>query len=398
MEGAVVRLAAQQLDDAAHAALADGVFALDNQSAGTHAHDRAVPPFVEGQGGFGDLILGRHRAYGQETRADPFHQVVAGHIVGADDDDATAAAAVDPVLGDGDALSGAGAGGVHLGVGAARADILGELAMAHGQDAEQEATIEGIRFALQLVTQLVDAPVDLVLSRQIGCVVAQILQHFQLLDAIGVGVIPLELIGEAVAAGEGAGKNHAGVVAQGFGQHPAFGQILAGAGALVGLHQRDARLAQGVDSRGHRQLGGDVEGLDQIVRHAVFLCKIERSGTAGQLDDLGRVADRFEAAAAVLSLDQSGDPLVDDQVAEAFRDQIDELLAAQDAHGVVGIHDRFVGSGQAQAGAADDDRTERCLVAIVDMPAVGLTGCLQGLGYKLSQDVERRHDGRRGRH
>ena len=314
-----------------------------------------MPPLVEREGGFSYLILRRHCAHGQKACADPLHQVVAGHIVGADDDDAPATAAVDPVLGDGDGLGGAGAGGVDLRVGAARTDILGELAVAHGQDAEQEPAIEGVGFALQLIAQLVDAPVDLALCCRISGVVAQIFQHFQLLGAVHVDVIPLELIGEAVAAGEGAGEDHAGVVAQSLWQHPALGQIFAGAGAFVGLYQRDARLAESVDTGGHRQLRGGVQRFDQLSRHAVFLGQIEGAGPSGQFDDLIRVGDSLEAAAAVFALDQPGDLLPDDEVAEPLRDQIYELLTAQDAHGVVGVHHRLLYAGQAQAGAADDD-------------------------------------------
>ena len=93
----------------------------------------------------------------------------------------------------------------------------------------------------------------------------------QLLDPIAIGVVAGELVGEAVAAGEGAGEDDAGLIAQRFGQHPAIGQIFAGAGALEGLHQRDARLAQRVQTGGHGQLRGHVEGLDQLGRHAVLL-------------------------------------------------------------------------------------------------------------------------------
>ena len=148
VEGAVARLAAQQLNDAAHAALAHGVLAFHDEGARAHAHDRAVAALVEGQGGLGHLVFRRRRAHGQEARADPLQEVVAGHVVRADDDHAAAPAAADPVLGNGDALGRAGAGGVDLRVGAARADVLGELAVAHGQDAEQEAAVERVRLAL----------------------------------------------------------------------------------------------------------------------------------------------------------------------------------------------------------------------------------------------------------
>ena len=163
VKGAVIRLAAEQFDDAAHPALANGVLALDDQGAGTHAHDGAVASPVERQCGLGHLVSGGRRANGQEARADPLHQVFAGHVVGADDDHATATAAADPVFGDGNALGRAGAGGVDLGVGATSADVLGELAMTHGQNTKEEAPVEEIRLMFQFLAQGGDAAVDLAL-------------------------------------------------------------------------------------------------------------------------------------------------------------------------------------------------------------------------------------------
>ena len=211
--------------------------------------------------------------------------------------------------------------------------------------------------------------------------------------AVAPGVVAGELVGEAVAAREGAGEDDAGVVAHRLGQHPAFGQVLTGAGALVGLHQGDARLAQGVEASRQSQLRGDVQRLDQLRRHAVLLGQVERAGAAGQLDHVGRVADGFEAAAAVLALHHAGDLLVDDQVAEALRDEIDELLAAQNAQGVVGVHDRLVGAGQAQPRAADDNGTKGRLVAVVGAPRGSLAVGLESLGQRLGQRVQRRRGG-----
>ena len=181
VEGAVARLAAQQFDDAAHAALANGILALDDQRARAHPHDGPVPPPIERQCCLGYLILRRRRADGQETGADPFHEMVSGDVVCANDDDAAATAAADPVLGDGHALGRAGAGRVHVSVGAASADVLRELAVTHGQDAEQEAAVEDIWLSLQLVAEIADTPVDLAEGGRIGGVVTQILQHFKLL-------------------------------------------------------------------------------------------------------------------------------------------------------------------------------------------------------------------------
>ena len=218
---------------------------------------------------------------------------------------------------------------------------------------------------------------------------AQVFERLKLLLAADVGVVARELLGEAVAAGEGAGKDDAGLVAQRFGQYPPFGQVLAGAGVLVGLHQRDARLAQGVDAGGDGELGGDVEGVDELRRHTILFDKVEWPRPAGELDDLGWVGDRFETAAAVFALDQPGDALLNHLVAEALRDEIDELLAAQDAHGVVGVHDWLVRARQAKAGAADDHRTQRRLVAVVGALWRGAAVALQRRGQRLRQRVER---------
>ncbi len=253
VEGAVGGLAAQQLDDAAHAALAHGVLALDHQGAGAHAQDRAVAAAVEGQRGLVHPVVGGRGAQGQEARADPLHQVVAGHVVAAQHDHPAAAAVADPVLGQGHALGRAGAGCVDVGVRAARADVLGELAVAHGQDAEDEAAVEVVGLALHLLAQVADAAVDLLQGLQVAGVVAQVLQHGHLHAPVLPGVVARELVGEAVAAGEGAGKDHAGLVAQRLGQQPAVGQVRARGGLAIGLHQGDAGLAQRV------QAGGDAD-------------------------------------------------------------------------------------------------------------------------------------------
>ncbi len=152
--GAVARLAAQHFDDSAHPALAHRVFALDHQRAGAHAEDRAVTAAVERERRFVDAVVGGGCARRQKARADPFHQVFAGHVVRADHDHAAAAPGANPVLGHADRLSRAGAGGVDMGVRAARADILGELAVTHRQDAEEEAAVKFIRLALQLIAQV----------------------------------------------------------------------------------------------------------------------------------------------------------------------------------------------------------------------------------------------------
>ncbi len=153
VKGAVVGLAAEQFDDAAHTPLTERVFALHNQGASAHAHDGPMPAAVERQRRFFHLVLRGGSADGEEARADPLQQIVAGHVVRADDNHPPATAAADPVLGDGDGLSGAGAGGIDLRVRPSGADELGELAMAHAENTEEEAAIEEVRLGFQLLAQ-----------------------------------------------------------------------------------------------------------------------------------------------------------------------------------------------------------------------------------------------------
>ena len=382
--GAIHGLAAQQLDDAPHAALTHRVLALHHQPAGAHAQDGAVAAPVEGQRGLIHPVVGGRGAQGQEAGAHPLHQIVAGDVVAAQHQHPAAAAAADPVLGDGDALRRAGAGRVDVSVGAARADVLGELAVAHAQDTEDEAAVEVVRLALHLLAQIADAAVDLVQGLQVAGVAAQVLQHGQLHPPVFPLIVVAELLSEAIAAREGAGKDHAGLVAQRFGQHPAVGQELASGGLAPGLHQRNARLAQRVQPGGKAVLGRNVQRLHQLGRHAVLLGQVELAGAAGQLEHLSRVGDDLEAARAVLRLDQAGDALVQDALAVALGDQIDELLAAQDAQGVVGVHQRLVGAWQAQAGAADHHRAQRRVVAVARLQ---VAGCGLHVGHGLLQHL-----------
>ena len=130
----------------------------------------------------------------EEAGAEPLEQVVAGHVVGRHDDDAPAATGADPVLRQRDRLRGAGARGVHLRVRAARADQLGELRVAHGEDAEQEAAVERVGLPLERRAAVVDEAVHL--GRQdvvaVGRLVepgAQPLEEVELLAPRAVGVI-----------------------------------------------------------------------------------------------------------------------------------------------------------------------------------------------------------------
>ena len=89
-----------------------------------------------------------------------------------------------------------------MGVGTARADEFGELRMSHGQDPEQEAPVEDVRFFVDGGAQLVDAP--LYFLHKSGITIPfdrageQAFEHGQLLAAFVVGVVARHLIGEGV--------------------------------------------------------------------------------------------------------------------------------------------------------------------------------------------------------
>ncbi len=268
--GAVGRLAAEQLGDAAHAALAHGILALDDQGAGPHAQHRAVTAAVEGQGDGVDAIVGGGGAHGQKARADPLDQVVAGHVVAADHDHAAAAPGANPVFGQGDGLRSGSAGGIDLRVRPACADELCKLTMAHRHDAEKEAAVEFIRFGGDRLAQPRGATVDLGLHRQIRGVTAQVLEHLQLPATALPGEVALEFFGHAVIAGEQAGEDDASLVAQRLRQHPLVRQIRALGRQLIRLHQGDARFAQRVQPGGHGKLSRRVQRLDQFFGHAIF--------------------------------------------------------------------------------------------------------------------------------
>ncbi len=155
VEGAVGGDAAEQLGDGAQAALARALGALHYQRGSAHAHQHAVPAAIERQRGLLHDVVGSGGAAREKTGADPLQQVIAGHVVAGDHDHAAAAASADPVLGQRQRLGGAGARRVELGVGASSADQLGELRVAHGQHAEQEAPVELERLTLHLRYQLV---------------------------------------------------------------------------------------------------------------------------------------------------------------------------------------------------------------------------------------------------
>ena len=346
----------EHLRDRLEAALPRDTVGLDHDRGRAHADHHAVPTPVERGRHLGHDVLGRGRAGGEEAGADPLEQDVAGDVVGGDDDHAPAPPGADPVLGQRHGLRGARARGVDLGVGPAGADQLGELRVTHRQAAEDEAAVVGERLVLQHVPQLGDPPVDLGGGRlRAGHPSAHGLQGEQLLAAAAVGHVPLDVGGELAVARERGGEDDAGVVAHGLRQAPPVREHRAQGGRSVAHHQRDARVAQGVDAGADRQAGGAVQGRVARGLDAEFLDHVQRRTAAGQLDDAGLVVDRLEDGILPGLLDQAGDPLVDHRRAEPLRDQVDELLAAQDPADVL-VVEHPLDAGQPEGGAGDGDR------------------------------------------
>ena len=100
-------------------------------------------------------------------------------------------------------------------------------------------------------------------------------------------------------------------------------------------------------------MGYAIESRIAIGGNAKFIFKVERSSAARQLDDVGNIGDGLERA-AVLSLHQACDVLLQHQLPEANGDGLDELLAAEEA-GDVGIIKDVVRTGKSESGPGDYD-------------------------------------------
>ncbi len=116
MEGAVGGNRSQHLADGLGAPFPRRLSRLDDDGGRAHSEQHPVAAVVEGDGGFLNHGVGGCRARGEEAGPEPVEQRVRRDVVGRDDDDPSAAADADPVLGERDGLCGAGAGRVDLGV------------------------------------------------------------------------------------------------------------------------------------------------------------------------------------------------------------------------------------------------------------------------------------------
>src|SRR5438309_8739812 len=211
--------------------------------------------------------------------------------------------------------------------------------MPHREDAEQEAAIEDIGLFLNGIAELFDAVIDFLRDDQLaiafGDPSTQALQSGYLLAAGAVYRITGHFIGQRVEAGECRRKDHAGIVAQRVRQRPAVWKFCTLAGGLIAEDEGDAGISQCVDAYGNGELSYAIESRVAIGGNTELIFQVKRSSAARQLDDVGNIGDGLERA-AVLSLHQACDVLIQHQLPEANGDGLDELLAAEEA-GDVGI-------------------------------------------------------------
>ena len=385
MEGAIGRERGQHLGDGADPSLLRCLGCLEDECGRPHSEDHPVATSVERDGRVLDGGIGGRRTRGEEAGADPTQEVVGGGVVGRDHDDPPAATGADPVLRYRDGLSGAGAGGVDLRVRPPGTDDLGELRVPHGQDAEQEATIEHVRVSLDLGSQRGDPSVELggrgggtgsVGARQAG---AHRLEGGELLSAGLVGVVVASVAGEGIQSGKGGGEDHAGVVPKLVGEAPAFREPSPDVRRLVLQDQRDARVAERVEAGRDGHARRALQGGDPLRVDAELPNGVECLRPCCELDDVGGVVDGLEAAAPVIALDQTGDVLIEDGVPNLGRDGLDALLTTQQAPEVGGIEDPF-GTGYAQRGTRDDLRSPPPHTV-----GVGLDRAVEELGDELPE-------------
>ena len=334
VEGAVGDGRAEHLADRRDPAFARRVGALDDQRRGAHPEQHSVATLIEGQGGLLDDLVSRGCAGGQEPGADPRQQLVRGRVVGRDDDRPPAASHADPVLGDRDGLGRACAGRVDLRVRPARADQLGELGVTHREDAEEEAAVEPIRFLFELDPQVVDLAVDLGQRDAVAMAresLAQGLDLGQPLPARAILREALRLRGELLDARERRCEDHAGVVAQHGRAAPSRRAAASRDGRLVVEDEGDAGVAKGVDAGADRELGAAPQSRDPVGVDAELGGQVQLAPLRGELDHVVDVVDRLEARRPVVALDQAHDVTIEDLVAQARGDEVDELLAVEDS-------------------------------------------------------------------
>ena len=117
-------------------------------------------------------------------------------------------------------------------------------------------------------------------------------------------------------------------------------------GGFIAHDQRNAGVAQCVESHGDRQSRVTVEGGYAFGGNSEFIFQIESAPTARQLDDIRDIGEGLEPGFSVLTFHQARDVFVEHALTEARGNQIDKLIALQNAADVAIIED-VLGSGQA---------------------------------------------------
>ena len=162
---------------------------------------------------------------------------------------------------------------------------------------------------------------------------------FQGGELFAAGVVdpePGQLVGEVVVAGERRGEDDPGAVADVVGEHPPVGQLAADAGRPVVTDEWDAGVAQRVDAGAHRELGLRARGRGSARRR--------RRTPRRRSNSPARPASLITSAGLSIVSKRAPDSpftrrvmcLPSDLVADPRRDDVDPLLAVQDA-GDVGV-------------------------------------------------------------
>ncbi len=361
VEGAVGHDGIQNSAEGPDPALPRRLPAFEHDGRSPHPDDQAVPPAVERRGRVLDDIVGRGTAGGEETRTEPSHQVFRRDVVGGNDDDALAPPHPDPVMGQPEGLRTARTRAVGGCVRPACPDVLGELRVAHRQDAEQEAAVElvgiGVYVLAQRIHPLPDVPSDAV-DRPFGCFIEG-LELFEALALDAVPVIPLDDLGQGIVPRESGREQNPGVVPDGVGKHPPVGQLRPLRRRLVAHDQRNAGIAERVDPGGDRELRHAVKCGDAVFRESKFAPDVEIPGAGGKFDDIVEAVDRLKTPLPGLGLDQARDVLVHHRLPKMHRDLPDESVPSQDPLDI-GVVENLRGSGQAEGGTRDADFDRGC--------------------------------------
>ena len=312
--GAVRDARLEQVSDRLDAARFGEAGGFEDHRQGAHPHDDAVTSPVEREGGVGDVRFGRRGAGCEEAGTDPLEQLVAAHVVSAKDHDALAAAGADPVLRQRHRRRGRRTGVVDLRVRSARADVLRETRVRDPEHFQQEAMVELV---------------------------------------IRVGVGARHFLDERVLAGERRGEDHSGVIGERLRQRPTDGDLFTVRRRAEPRDERKSGVAQREQAGRERELTRTVHRLDEAFRD-VELGEIEGAHLARELQHVVRLVDRHHLAAAVASLDEARDVLLDHRLARDGRDLADQVATLEQRVDRV-IAEKAVGTGQAEGAAADHD-------------------------------------------